>query len=99
MKVSNDPRVDKEIRSLPEKENARIVRVMELLEDNGFGLTEPYLKKLTSGLWELRAGRRRLLFGIVGDRATIVNIFLKKTQKTPKKELELAIRRLKEYER
>lgn len=99
MKVSNDPRVDKEIRSLPEKENARMVRVMELLEDNGFGLTEPYLKKLTSGLWELRAGRWRLLFGIVGDRATIVNIFLKKTQKTPKKELELAIRRLKEYER
>lgn len=99
MKVSNDPRVDKEIRSLPEKENARIVRVMELLEDNGFGLTEPYLKKLTSGLWELRAGRWRLLFGIVGGGATIVNIFLKKTQKTPKKELELAIRRLEEYER
>lgn len=99
MKVGNDPRVDKEIRSLPEKENARIVRVIELLEDNGFSLTEPYLKKLTSGLWELRAGRWRLLFGIAGGRATIVNIFLKKTRKTPKKELELAIRRLDEYER
>lgn len=99
MKVSNDPRVDKEMRSLPEKENARIVRVIELLEDNGFSLTEPYLKKLTSGLWELRAGRWRLLFGIAGGGATIVNIFLKKTQKTPKKELELAIRRFDEYER
>ena len=97
MRVSNDPRVDKEIRSLERKENSRVIKLIELFRDYGFGLTEPYLKKLTANLWELRSGRWRLLFGIVKSEAIIVNIFLKKTQKTPKKEIELAIQRLKEY--
>ena len=97
MKVSNDPRVDKEIRSLEKKENSRVVKLIELFRDYGFDLTEPYLKKLTVNLWELRSGRWRLLFGIVKSEAIIVNIFLKKTRKTPKKEIELAKQRLKEY--
>lgn len=99
MIVENDPRVDKIIRFLPGKESSKIVRVIELLEDNGFDLTEPYLKKLTNGLWELKTGRKRLLFGLVKNKAIIVNIFSKKTQKTPLREIELALRRLKEYEK
>ena len=96
MKVSNDPRVDKEIRSLDKKENSRVVKLIELFRDYGFELTEPYLKKLAANLWELRSGRWRLLCGIVKSEAIIVNVFLKKTQKTPKKEIELAKQRLKE---
>ena len=37
------------------------------------------------------------LLGMVKDKAIIVDIFLKKTQKTPKKKIEKALRRLKEY--
>ena len=97
MEVSNDPRVDKKIRSLTLKDSARIVRIIELFGESGFSLKDLFLKKLTRNLWELRTGRWRLLFGIVDDKAIIVNIFLKKTQKTPKKEIDLALRRLEEY--
>ena len=96
-KVSNDPRVDREIRFLPRKDSARIVRAIEFFKENGFDLTELYLKKLTRNLWELRTGKWRLLFGLVKKEAIIVNLFLKKTQKTPKKEIKLALQRLKEY--
>lgn len=96
-KVSNDPRVDREIRFLPKEDSARIVKVVDLFREGGFNLTELYLKKLTRGLWELRTGKWRLLFSIIKKEAIIVNIFPKKTQKTPKKEIEVALRRLKEY--
>ena len=97
MLVSNDPRGDKEIRSLDKKDNSRVVKLIELFQDYGFVLTEPYLKKLRVNLWELRSGRWRLLLGTVKDKAIIVDIFSKKTQKTPKKKIEKALRRLKEY--
>lgn len=94
MKIRTDPRVAKTIRSLPEKDNSEIVQVVELFRDYGFQLTIHDLKKLTRNLWELRVNRYRLLFGMVNNEVIIVHIFLKKTQKTPKKEIELAKRRL-----
>lgn len=97
MKVSNDPRVDRIIRSISTKDNARIVQVTELFEEHGFSIPALYLKKLTRNLWEFRAGRWRLLFGLVGSGAIIVHIFLKKTQKTPKREIDLATKRFREY--
>lgn len=97
MKVNNDSRVDKEIRSLPRSDSARIIRTIDLFTEKGFKLTELHLKKLAQGLWELRAGRWRLLFGVINSEALIVNIFLKKTQKTPKKEINVALSRLREY--
>jgi len=39
MHVYNDPRVDKQIRTLPRKDSARIVQVSELFEHAGFELT------------------------------------------------------------
>src|SRR5438067_130510 len=97
VKVSNDYRVDKLIRSLPEEDNSRIVSVIELFSRVGFNLSALYLKKLTSKIWELRSDNWRVLFGIAEDQAIIVNVFKKKTQKTPKKELDLAEKRIKNY--
>ena len=98
MNISNDPRVDKTIRALSLKDQAKIVEIVKLFKIYGFFVEEQYLKKLTTGLWELRANRWRLLFGIIDQEAVIVNVFLKKTQKTPRKEIELALKRLKEYQ-
>ena len=98
MKISSDPRVEKEIRLLPQKDASRVVKMAETFGDYGFSLTGKYLKKLSKNLWELRSARWRLLFGIIDGDAVVVNIFLKKTQKTPMKEMKLAIKRLKEYE-
>jgi phage-related protein len=70
----------------------------------GWPLGMPLVKHLGSGLWELRSslqGRReaRVIF-IVDDLGIVVlNGFIKKSQKTPLKEIELAKDRLKESDR
>ena len=96
MKVVYHPKVNKFIRNLARKESARIIRVVELFEESGFELTEKHLKKITKNLWELKAGRWRLFFGKYDNVARVVNIILKSTQKTPKREIDLALKRLEE---
>lgn len=97
MKIDLDPRIDKTVRSLSEADSSRVVSLIDLFKKYGFTLSTVYLKKLAGNIWELRAGRFRLLFGFVGGKAIIVNMFSKKTQKTPRHEIELAQRRLGEY--
>lgn len=97
MKIYVDPRADKIMKTLSKEDGAIVAKVVDLFQDYNYNLTEQHLKKLTKNLWELRAGRWRLLFGLVGGCTVIANILLKKTQKTPKKEIDLAIKRLKEY--
>lgn len=97
MKVEIDPRVDKYIRKLPNNESAKIVSIVEIFSESGFDTTEKYLKKLNKNLWELKTGRRRVLFGVVRSKTIIVQIFAKQSQKTPDKELKTAFKRLNEY--
>jgi len=97
MIVKRDPRIHKQLHALSHKDKAQVEGVIGLFEEYGFFLTPPYLKKLAPGLWELKSGRLRLLFGLVERDAVIVTMFLKQTQKTPLKEIRLAISRLKEY--
>jgi phage-related protein len=62
---------------------------------------EPYIKHLEGRLWEMRLrGRdgiaRSLYVTASGRRVVILRTFVKKTQKTPRREIELALRRAKE---
>ena len=97
MKVSVDPRIERPLQRFSKQERAKIAQVVHLFSSGGFGLGEKHLKKLTRNIWELRPGNTRLLFGVVQNRAMIVNVFMKKTNKTPPREIELAERRLAEY--
>ena len=97
MKVNVDKRVKKILYSFSKADRARIDRVVELFTDKGFSLNEIYLKKVSKKIWELRPGRVRLLFGIIDDEAVIITVFVKKTAKTPLRELRLAESRLAEY--
>ncbi len=99
MKVIYHPEVEQIIRTLTKEHESRIIKVVDLFEEYKFSLTQVYLKKIVKGIWELRAGRYRLLFGMVSKEAIAVSIFMKKTQKTPKQVINVAIRRLKEYEK
>jgi phage-related protein len=63
----------------------------------------PLCRSMGDGLWELRTGLpsnriARVLFCVVQERILILNGFIKKTQKTPKEELALAHRRMKEFQ-
>lgn len=92
-----DERVEKTLQSFTKPDRARIDRVRELFEEEGFALSELYLKKIAGSIWELRAGSIRLLFGAMKKEAIIVNAFRKKTAKTPSREIRLAEKRFKDH--
>ena len=83
------------LKSLDPKMKAKMLRTIELLETNGRDLRMPYSEFLDDGIFELRAKvgtdiSRVLYFFFIGQRVILTNGFIKKTQKTPKKEINLA---------
>jgi phage-related protein len=91
-----------EIGSLPADMQARFLRLAERIASVGLEkLSEPHIKHLEGKLWELRlTGRdgiaRALYVTAIGRRVVVVRAFIKKTQKTPRSEIEIASRRAKE---
>ena len=94
--------VDAEISALPTDMRARLVRVFKLIEVHGFlNLPSGTVKHLEGKLWEVRisaaSGSSRAIYVTsTGKRVVIVRVFVKKSQKTPQRELELARQRAKE---
>ncbi len=100
----NSP-IEEFLDSLPAKHAQKVVWVLQLIEDLD-RVPVTYLKKLvnTDGIWEIRAQHGnnifRLLGFIEGDAIIVLtNGFSKKTQKTPKKEIDLAEQRKKEHQK
>src|SRR5713226_1018495 len=96
--VDNRSPVREFLDRLTAKQRERVLSTLEFLEVNGTGLREPHAKPLQGGLWELRtqvAGDafRCLYFTWTGRRFVILHAFQKKTEKTPKREIEAALRR------
>lgn len=99
-----DQRVDAELASLPKPILARLVRILEMIEQVGLEhVHEPHIKHLEAKLWEIRAkgpdGIARAIYVTAsGKRVVILHAFVKKTQKTPKQILEIARQRAREVE-
>ena len=95
-------KVGAEIEALPADMRARFLRIGERICQVGLeSLGEPHVKHLEGKLWEMRLmGRdgiaRALYVTAFGKRVVVVRAFVKKTQKTPRAEIELALRRAKE---
>ena len=93
--------VDAEIEALPSGLQARLIRLMEAVENVGLEqLREPHVKHLEGKLWELRARAsegiaRGIYVTITGRRVVILHVFVKKSQKTPTAALDLARQRMK----
>ena len=76
----------------------KIVEYMEMLEAYGAELTEPYIKHIDCEIFELRPLRDRFFFFFKQEnRYVILNHFVKRTQKTPRREIEKAIRLMKDF--
>lgn len=93
--------VDSEVEALPEDMRARLARIAKLIEEKSLErVGEPHVKHLEGRLWEIRLrGRsgisRALYVTAAGKRVVIVRVFVKKTEKTPRREMELALSRAK----
>lgn len=77
------------------KMRAKIFRTIDLLAENGTALRMPYSEHLEDGIFEIRVKSgsdisRVLYFFVIGRKIVLTNGFVKKTQKTPKNEIELA---------
>lgn len=88
--------------SLEPKIHAKMLREIDLLVDNGPELRPPHSKLIEDGIFELRAKQgsdisRVMYFFFVGQKAVLTNGFVKKSQKTPKSEIELAKKYKQDY--
>jgi phage-related protein len=96
--------VAREIQALPADMQARFIRLGERISQIGLeGLSAPHVRHLEGKLWEMRlTGRdgiaRALYITAIGRRAIVVRAFVKKSQKTPRAEIELALQRAKEIQ-
>jgi phage-related protein len=91
-----------ELEAQPKHIQARYLRIVDLIEGHGLErVGEPYVRHLHGRLWEMRMkGRDRIVRAIyvtaAGRRVVVVRVFAKKTEKTLRCEIELALRRAKE---
>lgn len=86
---------------MPPKIQARMIRLLELIEIQGANLGLPHTEAMGDGLFEIRAKAkegigRGLFCYLEGQHIYVLKAFIKKSQKTPKKEIELARQRLRE---
>lgn len=76
----------------------KIVAYIDSLEELGTRIGEPVTKHLDGEIWELRPLSNRILYAYYENNTFILlHHFIKTTRKTPKREIEQAIRNLKDY--
>jgi phage-related protein len=85
------------IKSLEQGDRARVARTIGLLKQLGLEIGGPQARQLEGKLWELRPSPHRLIyFAHSGRRFVILHAFQKQTRKTPRRDIEVARRRMKE---
>lgn len=92
--------VEQEILNLPQGLLARYLRLAELWQEFGANLGMPHTRALHGGLFELRVkgneGIARVFYCTeIGQRIIVLHSFVKKTQKTPPRELQIARERMR----
>jgi phage-related protein len=96
--------VDAELERMPHDIQARMQRIAQLIQSQGLErVREPHVRHLEGRLWEMRlSGRdgiaRAIYVTAAGQRLIVVRAFTKKTQKTPRRELDLAHKRAEEID-
>jgi len=94
--------VEEFIKSLEKSAIAKVGQEIDLLEKHGPYLAMPHSKKLNNDLYELRIrGRQeiRILYAFVKKDIYLLHAFKKKTQKTPRKEINTATSHLESLSR
>lgn len=91
-----------ELDALPNDMLARFRRIVELIQNHGLDRVHgPYIKHLQDRLWEMRLkGKdgiaRAIYVTATARRVVVVRVFVKKTQRTPPREIKLALQRARD---
>lgn len=90
--------VEGEIESFGPRIFARVLRTVDLLEEFGLELGTEYVSHVRGKIWELKVTRYRVLyFAFTGRRFVLLRAFIKKTKKTPQKEILIAKNRMDDF--
>lgn len=94
-------KVAAQVEAWPVGVRASYLRIIETMQTHGPDLGMPHTRAMGAGLFEIRAkGRegigRALYCTVVNRRIVVLHTFVKKTNKTPKRELDTARKRLHE---
>ena len=94
-------KVQQEIMELPKTLAAKYAGLTKLMLEYGSNLGLPYTKSMGDGLFELRLkgqeGIARVFYcTVINKQIVMLHSFIKKTDKTPNKELDIAAKRMKE---
>ncbi len=97
-------KVEQETLDFPPGILANFLHILEMIEQFGVNLGKPYVASMGGGLFEIGAkGRegigRSFYCTLKGKEIVILHSFIKKSQKTPKKELDIAKKRMKEIKK
>ena len=94
--------VDAEIEALPVALRARLLRLLETVENVGLdALRAPHVRHLDGKLWELRVRAeggiaRGIYVTAAGRRVVVLHVFAKKSRKTPRRTLATARERMRQ---
>ena len=96
--------VQEDVLALPDTLQARYVGLTARMIEHGPNLGLPHTDALGGGLFELRLkgaeGIARVMYCLMIERQILVlHVFVKKTQKTPPRELRIARQRMKEFKK
>lgn len=96
--------VQEAILAMPPKIQARMIKLLELIEKHGANLGPPHTEAMGDGLFEVRAKAqegigRSLYCYMKGRHIMVLHAFVKKSTKTPKPDLQLALKRKREVEK
>ncbi|KKS13929.1 MAG: Toxin-antitoxin system, toxin component, RelE family [Candidatus Daviesbacteria bacterium GW2011_GWB1_41_5] len=92
-----DSPVEDFIKEQDEATYAKVLQSMRLLAKNGPFLKPPYIKKIQDKLYELRISGKvaiRIFYTITNNEYYLLHAFKKKSQKTPSKEIKVALDRM-----
>ncbi|TSC56701.1 MAG: Uncharacterized protein Greene071421_333 [Parcubacteria group bacterium Greene0714_21] len=93
-----DESLEEFIQSLEKPTIAKVLHTIELLETFGHRLTMPHSKKVAGGIFELRirgSQEVRIFYAFDKTSAVLLHGFVKKSQKIPLKEIQMAVQKLK----
>ena len=103
--INGKSEIKEYIKKLQEKNNKnnhiklnKIIAYIRMLQEQGLSLGTPYIKHIDDEIWELRPLRDRILFAYhIENKFILLSVFMKKTKKTPKNEIQKAKRYLEDY--
>jgi phage-related protein len=99
--ISYYDKTKQDILDWPKKILAKYIKTTDLIEEFGPNLGMPFTKPFGNGLFEIRAkgqeGIGRAFFcSVLNNEVVILHGFIKKTDQTPKQDLDIAKKRLRE---